>query len=145
MDWNACISKRIVKEINVDSPLIISLISSSAKKQSSQSLLPLNDETASSKITLLYDSLRELLEAVTISKGFKIYNHECYTAFLKEMLNESSLGDQYDAIRKIRNNINYYGKEISAEEAQSVLKVIESLINTITLKYLRGCQKNNDL
>ena len=88
-------------------------------------LLDLNDETASSKITLAYDSLRELLEALAVIKGYKIYNHECYCSFLKEIMEESLLGDTFDSLRKIRNSINYYGKEISAKEAEPVLKKIQ--------------------
>ena len=41
-----------------------------------------------------------------IQKGFKIYNHECYTAFLKQVIEKSDLGEDFDEIRKIRNAVN---------------------------------------
>lgn len=131
IDWLDCKKKRIAKEIKIDKNLITSLIKSSDNKLKSQSLLKLNKETASSKISLTYDTLRELLEALAISKGFKIYNHECYTYFLKEVLNESNLADKFNNLRKIRNDINYYGKEISPSEAEIVIFEIIDLIKKI--------------
>lgn len=136
MDWKTCCKKYLVKDIKVDKNLISSLISSSSKKDHSQSLLQLNDQTASSKISLAYEALRELLEALAINKGYKIYNHECYCAFLKEILNESQLGDEFDKFRKLRNSINYYGKDIAVDEAKAILysmtkftDVIRKLLN----------------
>lgn len=64
---------------------------------------------------------------MAIKAGYKIYNHECYTYFLKEILNESIKGDEFDELRKIRNNINYYGKEISVKEAGEILKRLTKL------------------
>ena len=127
MDWEACCNKKVVKSITPDLDMATALVKSSNNKLTSETQLPLNDVTSSSKISLAYDSLRELLEAVALRKGFKVYNHECYTAFLKEVLQESDQGDAFDRIRKIRNDINYYGKEISIAEAQRILKEIKVL------------------
>ncbi|HIG98094.1 TPA: hypothetical protein HA231_01575 [Candidatus Woesearchaeota archaeon] len=132
MDWTACRkNKDLVKEVKPDKNLTASLIKSSAKKLYSESLLELNDDTASSKISLAYDALRELLEASALSRGFKIYNHECYCSFLKEVVNESSLGDEFNEFRKIRNAINYYGKDVTAEEAKLTLEEMKLLIKRV--------------
>ncbi len=122
MDWKECIKKRIVKEVAIDLELIESLIKTSNNKMKSEEKLKLDDSTSGSKISLAYDSLRELLEALAIKKGYKIYNHECFTCFLKEVLNESIKGDEFDELRKIRNSINYYGKEILIRETEEVLQ-----------------------
>ena len=127
MDFNECLKKRIAKEVNEDKELIASLIKTSQNKFDSEKKLELSEVTSSSKISLLYDSLRELLEALAIKNGYKIYNHECYTYFLKEILNESIKGDEFDELRKIRNSINYYAKDISVEEAKDVLERIKKL------------------
>ena len=131
MDWKECKRKNLIKEAKVDKNLINSLVKSSLKKLQTQALLILNNDTASSKISLAYESLRDLLEALAIVNGYKIYNHECYCAFLKEILLKSSLGDEFDDLRKIRNSINYYGKEITSEEAKLILKSIEDIIEKI--------------
>ena len=81
----------------------------------------MNSDTAASKVSLAYDSLCEMLEALAIKKCYKIYNHECYCAFLKEIIKERVLGDRFDKIRKIRNDSNYYGEEITVEEAEAII------------------------
>lgn len=127
MDWEECCNKRIAKSIKPDVDIINSLTKSSENKLESESKLIMSDVTASSKLSLAYDSLRELLEALVIKNGYKIYNHECYSAFLKEILEKSDKGDEFDDIRKIRNAVNYYGKHISTEEANEIIISIKNL------------------
>src|SRR3989339_843315 len=136
MDWKNCIQKRIAKEIQVDPNLKKALLMASQKKKDTNRLIPLNDTTASTKICIIYDALREILEATAVIKGYKIYNNECYTSFLKEILKESSWGDQFDSIRIIRNDLNYYGKDITANEAKTILQRMEELEEKIKKKYL---------
>ena len=134
MDWLTCKSRNLVIEVSKDTNLITSLKNAAEKKLRSQLLLQLTEDTATSKIILMYDALRELLEALAISNHYKIYNHECYYAFLKEVLKESTLGDRFDSFRKIRNAINYYGKEISVEEAKTLLEDMRNFIDIIKNK-----------
>ena len=109
-------------KITADLELASSLEKTSANKAISSELLQLREETAASKISLSYDSVRELLEAIALRKGFKIYNHICYTSFLKEVMKETYLGEGFDELRIIRNDINYYGKDVSVIEAKAVLE-----------------------
>lgn len=73
------------------------------------------------------------LEALAIQHGHKIYDHECYTAFLKELLNKSDMGDRFDKCRKTRNSINYYGETISSDEAEYLIKIMEELIGKVKI------------
>ena len=77
---------------------------------------------------------------MALVKGYKIYNHECYTAFLKEILNESSLGDEFDKFRILRNGINYYGRRITHEEGIGIIRQMIIFIDKINL----FINKNND-
>jgi len=135
MDWNECNFKKLVKNIKKDTELIKSLSESSYNKLTSEELLTLNETTCSSKISLAYDSLRELLEALALEQGYKIYNHECYTPFLKEILKEVFLSDEFDEIRKIRNQVNYYAKKINIEETNDIILKIKELRNNLINKY----------
>ncbi|MBI2045677.1 hypothetical protein HYT23_06470 [Candidatus Pacearchaeota archaeon] len=121
IDWKECCSKKTAKSITPDLNLIESLKKSSENKLKSSDELQMNETTSVSKFILAYDSLREALEALASKKGYKIYNHECYTAFLKEVLNQSNLGDEFDEIRKVRNSVNYYGKELSVEDSSGLI------------------------
>jgi len=129
MDWRECCNKRVAKQVKVDESLILSLKKASENKLNSSEELRMKDINMSSKISLAYDSLREILEALALKNRYKIYNHECYTSFLKEVLNKSEKGDEFDEIRKIRNRINYYAKSISIDEAIDIIKKIKVLRN----------------
>ena len=127
MDWNTCLRQREAKQTKLDTEMAASLEKTSANKALSSRLLVLKEETAASKISLSYDSVRELLEVIALRKGFKIYNHICYTGFLKEIMKEAERAEEFDELRIIRNDINYYGKEVSVLEAKSVLKRLDNL------------------
>lgn len=127
MDWEECCGKLLAKGVKQDFAMIKSLMKSSENKLKSELKLEMSEVTAASKLSLAYDSLRELLEALALKKGYKIYNHECYTAFLKEIMKESLRGDEFDDVRRARNSVNYYGKEISPSEAEKIIFKIKSL------------------
>ncbi|RJQ18695.1 hypothetical protein C4580_06380 [Candidatus Woesearchaeota archaeon] len=134
MNWNSCLRNKEAKKITPDTEMAASLEKTSANKALSAHLLELRAETAASKISLSYDSVRELLEAITLRQGFKIYNHVCYTAFLKEIIKDTDLADAFDQLRQIRNDINYYGKDVSLTEAQEILQRLKKLReNTLPL------------
>ncbi len=136
MDWKQCNDKRLVKRINIDNNLIQSLLKESEKKYISCNRLLLDDTSASSKVSLAYDSIRELLEALAIKKGCKIYNHECYCSFLKEIIKNSQAGAYFDEFRIIKNGINYYGEELNEKEAKVILERIVALREKIKI-YLK--------
>jgi hypothetical protein len=128
MDWKRCNEEKIVKRISVDKELAKSLIESAGNKFTSASLLKLSEVTSSSVVTLYYDSLREFLEALSVLKGYKIYNHECYTSFLKEIIEDEDFSREFDSVRKIRNSINYYGEKLGLNDAEIIVRDVKELI-----------------
>lgn len=135
MDWEECMRKGMIKSASSDRSLILSLIESSEMKMRSQNMLPLNDITSGAKISLAYDSVREFLEAVAISKGYKIYNHDCFCAFIKEVLMKSDMGTKFDNMRKARNSINYYGRKFTSEESRKLLRDMEDFLDKLRNEY----------
>lgn len=131
MDWKECWEKRIVKNVSKDEELIKSLIELSEIQEKFVDTSKIDETTARIYLPLAYDSIRELIEALALEKGFKIYNHECYTTFLKEIMKESKLGEEFDKIRIVRNSINYYGKRISIEDSKKFMKSINLIRNKI--------------
>ncbi|GIU68811.1 MAG: hypothetical protein KatS3mg002_0047 [Candidatus Woesearchaeota archaeon] len=129
MDWSECIEEKIVKEAKADKNLALSL--KEIAKIKIKSADSLSEEFFISKISLLYDALREILEAIAIQKGFKIYNHECYAAFLKEILKMPDEANIFDNLRKTRNAINYYGRKLDKEESLEIIKKIKQLIEKL--------------
>jgi hypothetical protein len=127
MNWDECLKRRLVKRKALDEELIASLIKVSENKIKVNSLLQLNDISASIKLCLIYDSLREVLEAVAIKHGYKIYNHECYAGFLQEILSMKEESIDFDEFRKIRNSINYYGKNFKTADIKNLISEILKL------------------
>jgi hypothetical protein len=78
-----------------------------------------------------YDSLRSLLEAVALSKGYKVYTHEAFSYFLRDEVNQEVLAMKFDRFRKIRNGLNYYGKSIELLEAEDIINSIKVMIKEI--------------
>ena len=126
MDWKECIKTKTAKDVRADSGLIESTKEIAEIKIKSANALP--KELYIGKITLLYDALREYLESTALIKGYKIYNHECYSAFLKEILNMPTEADIFDKLRKIRNSINYYGRKVNEDEAEEIMRDLTGLI-----------------
>lgn len=133
MDWKECWDKRIVKDARKEENLIKSLIEMSNIKEKIVNSVEINENSALVYIPTAYDSLRELIEALALKKGFKIYNHECYTTFLKEIIKETRLGEEFDKLRIVRNSINYYGKRISLEDSKKVMNSINLLRKKIKI------------
>lgn len=131
MDWKECNDKKLVKSKSVDKSLIDSLLKTSEMKLESNNRLEIDDITAVTKIGIAYDSLRELLEALAIKKGFKVYNHECFCAFLNEICGDKALAEEFDKYRKVRNQVNYYGKKVNAKDAEILIKGMISLRSRI--------------
>ena len=135
MDWKECFARKFVKETKTDKNIINSLIKTSKDKIYSNNKLELDEFTAGTKITIIYDSLREILEALAIKRGFKIYNHECFSSFLDEICKKKSYSLEFDKFRKIRNQINYYGKNIVPGEAKTIIKEMLELRGQILNEY----------
>jgi hypothetical protein len=127
MNWDECKIKGFVKEVKIDRELINSLLKQSKKKIITDKFSPLNEDTISTKFCNNYDALREILEAIALQKGFKIYNHECFTGFIKKILNLDSESFSFDKFRRIRNSINYYGQDLSIEDGRRLIDEVNAL------------------
>jgi len=99
--------------------------------------LELTETSASTVMTTYYESLREIIEAIAAMRGYKVYSHEAFTYFLKE-IGETSMSDKFDRFRKIRNGINYYGKQIDKASAESSIRDIEEMITKLKEKFLEN-------
>lgn len=137
MDWRECNDKEFVKRVKIDVNLINSLLETSKEKVESNKKLELEEITASTKVSIVYDALREVLEALAIKKGFKIYNHQCFCAFLNEICKENLFSFDFDKYRKIRNQINYYGKRISVKDAKLIIREILLFRERLIKKYFK--------
>lgn len=131
MEWQNCNKQGYIKKIGQDRERIKDIIKSAEDREKTAGLLPLNETTKETIITLSYDVLRELLEALALKHNFKIYNHECYSSFLKNVIKDDTLALEFDSLRLLRNSINYYGKRIDLSDSKIILNKLVSLIKTV--------------
>jgi len=125
MSWQQCLISGTARKTSVDKEMAKSLLNLQDSNIKSQDMLELNEITASSKFSLSYDAIRELLEAISILKGYKIYNHECYTYFIKEILKDDEVSYNFDEFRKKRNSVKYYGEKIDPDQAMLIINNIK--------------------
>lgn len=135
MKLNDFIKKGDVRKASKDISLAKSLVETANIDMKFLQNLEINENSARKIMTNYYDVLRSILEAISTLDGYKIYSHEAFNYFLKEK-NENLIANKFDRFRKIRNGINYYGKNISVEEVKEHVSEITGLINTLKTKYI---------
>ena len=135
MDLNECFRKGLIKKTRVDTDLIRSLIEMSNIKETAVKTADINEKTISAYVSLAYDSLREILEALCILNGYKVLSHICIGELLKDIIQEFDF-DEFDRLRWIRNSINYYGKKVDFEQGNGVINKIFATKRKILEKYL---------
>ena len=89
----------------------------------------------SAYISLAYDSLREAMEAICISKGYKVLSHICIGELLKSLFKEFEY-EEFDRLRWIRNSINYYGTKVELKQGKGIISKIFSMKNSLIKKYI---------
>lgn len=95
----------------------------------------LDDESASLVLSSAYESLRQVLEAITLTEGYKVFSHLAYTYYLLEK-GETSASATFNRLRKLRNGVNYYGKTVPKQVTEQALKDIENLCEKMRNKYI---------
>lgn len=119
------------KQIPKDTIRAKSLIKASSQAIETANNIELKESTSKTILRELYEGLREYCEAIGYLKGYKFSDHISITCFLEEKLNEKKLAKLFDRYRKLRNGINYYGKEINLETVKNAKKEIPSIIQAL--------------
>ena len=120
----------MVKKTRVDKELIKSLIEMSKIKQDTVRTAKITEVNISAYVSLAYDSLREVLEALCILNGYKILSHICIGELLKDKIEEFNYVE-FDRVRWIRNSINYYGEKVEFEQGKEIIKKIFTIKKNI--------------
>lgn len=136
MDLEECKRKGFIRKTLVDKNLINSLIEMSKISEKEVKIVNLNKDNISIYVSLAYDSLREVLEAICISKGYKVTSHICIGMLLKRLIKEFDF-HSFDRFRFIRNSINYYGKKIGFVEGKGIIDKILLIKKNMIKKYLK--------
>ena len=134
MDIDDCFRKGLIKKTKVDKELIVSLIEMADIKEKTVQTAKIDEINISAYVSLAYDSLREILEAICISKGFKVLSHICIGEFLRKNIKGFDYND-FDRLRYVRNSINYYGIKVEFEQGKEMIQKIFDMKKSL-LDYL---------
>jgi len=135
MDLDDCFKKGLIKRTEINRELIISLTEMSRIKEMATKTAQINSLNISAYVSMAYDSLREVLEAICISNGYKVLSHICIGELLKSLLEDFDY-DEFDRIRYIRNGINYYGTKVELSQGKEVINKIFAMKKGLLRKYL---------
>lgn len=137
MDLDECFRKGLIKRIKVDENLIKSLVEMSNIKEMTVKTAQLSEQNISAYVSLAYDSLREVLEAICIFRGYKVLSHICIGELLKDLLEDFDY-DDFDRMRYTRNSINYYGIKVEFEQGTIIINKIFAMKKKLLEKYLKN-------
>ena len=135
MDLNECLRKGLIRKTKVDDELVKSLIEMSDIKESTVRNANIDKINISAYVSLAYDSLREILEALCVLNGYKVLSHICIGELLKTLIEDFDY-EEFDRLRYIRNSINYYGRKIELEQGSEIIKKIFIIKKKILSAYI---------
>lgn len=147
MDLAECYRKGFIRRTAVNIPLIQSLVEMANNKEFTVQTAQINERTISAYVSLAYDALREILEAICIMHGYKVTSHVCTEQLLEKFVPAFD-AIEFDRLRYTRNSINYYGKNVEYEQGKEIIKKIfkmkqQLLEEQITLFLKKGLYKKS--
>lgn len=140
MDLQECFRKGMIKKTRKDEDLINSLIEMADINEATVNTAQINSFNVSAYVSLAYNSLRQVLEGICVSKGYKVLSHICITELLKDLFKDFDYAE-FDRLRYIRNSINYYGTKVELKQGKEIIKKIFRMKNLFLKKYLDGYRK----
>lgn len=137
MDLDDCYKKGLIRKTNINEGLIKSLIEMSGTHEKTVNNAKINKENISSYVSLAYDSFREILEAICISKGYKVLSHVCIGELLVKILEDFDY-NEFDRMRYIRNGISYYGIKVEFEQGKKIIEKISAIRKKLINRYIKS-------
>jgi len=130
--WNECIEFNSALRITPDRAKSNSLVETAKSRSIFLKKVSLNEESANFIFEGYYSSLIELLHSIVILKGYNVDNHVCLGFYIRDVLKDDKLYDNFDDVRRKRNFLVYYGKmmefEVAKEAIMKTRKVIDEVL-----------------
>lgn len=136
MELDDCYKKGLIKRAKINRELAKSLVEMSEIKEITVRKANVDDFNISAYISMAYDSLREILEAICVLNGYKVLSHICLGELLKKIIDDFDF-NEFDRLRFIRNGINYYGTRIDFMQGKEILGKIFMMKKRLKDRYLK--------
>ena len=129
---NRWIKEQRIKIRSLDKEKIKSLIASSKSNVEVAQSIELNEKSSTVIFREIYESIRQLGDAVWWLKGYEPLDHDISLEILKDLRIKNNLELNFlERFRKIRNGINYYGDAVSIETVKEALNEIPKIIDSL--------------
>ena len=121
----------------------LSLIEAAQKEMRFTLNLPLSEDAGPTIVRNIYESFRMLGDALLISKGIESEDHLVpVKELLKLKVDTQRPISSIDNLRRIRNNINYYGYQPKLAEVSDVISIAQSCFNPLLDEVLKQVKQN---
>lgn len=134
-NFEGCIKEKKVKRVPINKIRAKSLVKSSEEAIQTAKLLLLKETSLKTIFRELYEGFRECCDAIGYLKGYKFFDHISITYFLQDILKQKVLAMKFDRFRKLRNGINYYGRDVDVSTVKEALKEIPKITNFLKKQY----------
>ena len=112
----------ILRTRQIDSERIKSMVKSAEINAKIAISVPLDENSATLIFREIYESVRQLGDAVWWSQGYEPSNHEISIKILKEMdIKEKIKLNFLDRFKKIRHDANYRGFRVTISQAEEMI------------------------
>lgn len=137
-NWEECLFYKSSYPVTPDKGRAHFLILTSQGRINLHKKLVVDETSANFIFEAYYTSIVELLQAITISQGYRIINHICLGYYLRDIMKRENLFKLFDSCRFKRNSLVYYGKlmefemaKFSIEQAKKLVEELNKLLENI--------------
>jgi len=115
-----------------DTKNALSIVEAAEREMRFTLTLPPTEESASTIARNVYESFRMLGDALLIERGVESQDHVMPIKELEKLkVNTDRPIQLIDSLRRLRNNINYYGYKPNLAEVKDVISVAETCFKPI--------------
>jgi len=129
-NWKNCLESFSSVKVTPDKQKAKSLIET-AEGRIKYRNKDLNENTANYIFEDYYTSILELIQAITVLKGYKINNHICLGFYLRDVIKKESLFRIFNDLRFKRNSLVYYGKRMDFDVCKKAITDSEKLMDEL--------------
>jgi len=140
MTWKECVDKGIIIRTDSDVDRACKM-HEMAKLRGEFWNQKIGSKFVSLRVEAFYEIIKELIYAHMYRNGFNCRNHLCLIAYLKEKFDDFDFEiDKIDELRRVRNEINYRGSQVSNDYFLRNELELKNIIDLLTKNLLIYCE-----
>lgn len=135
MEWSEC-EEKFLRDVSPDKNKIKSMLDIAGSRQKFIETLAVNENSVSFITEGYYETIKELLVALLLTKGLRSSNHQCLiTYFYLNYKEHESYAHLMSELSYLRNRLEYYGEQIipdfynkNINKMKALIKILKEII-----------------